>query len=574
MDQKEIHSFVGHDEIREFFDGLAGQEVYYVGHNIISYDAIHTERLAGGRANVSNCVDSLVLGYLYDPSIAGGHSLEAWGHRFNFPKGNFNDWSKYSKEMDEYCQQDVRLGKKVIKALWQRMRRIGYSERSCQIEHEIRATVDVQQRNGWYFDVPGAQALVSHLRSEQSSRETSIFNLFPPRLEVVGEYRRRYRKDGSDFESYLRHLREFPEIRHSEDLGTYQTLDWKEFNIGSPKQRLERLLELGYEPTNYTAKGNPQVDEESLVQFAESSGHTAVQAIADWLVLQGRATMVEGWLNNVNYQDSCIHGQILTCAATTRRMIHRNPNSANIPKAKAKVKYGIECRRLWRARPDRLQVGFDASGLELRMFAEYLGDPVAIEMYTTGDPHLANTRILELPDEYRDLTVKNSLYAFLYGAGDPKLGKTTNPNLSGRETGEYGKWVREKLTNNIPGLAKLTASIQEEFKHTGGLLKTIDGGYVNCPRVNAAMNYKLQSGGAVLMKVAGVRHRQLIKEHGLDAMHVGNIHDEIQSDSAKKDAEKVGELGVLAIKQAGESLNCKAPFTGEYKVGANWAECH
>lgn len=573
MDSDEVLSFVGHQEIKRFFDELAGQEVYYVGHNIISYDAIHTERLAGGRANVSNCVDSLVLGYLYDPGLAGGHSLEAWGQRMQFPKGDFSDWSKYSPEMDKYCQQDVKLGKRVIKALWQRMRKQGYSEKSCAIEHKIRAVLDHQQRNGWRFDIPGAQALVSKLRAEQSSLEAGIFDLFPPRLEVAGTYARRYTKEGQDYSTYLKHQSTYPELRDNGD-GTYSTLKWSEFNIGSPKQRTERLLELGYEPTNYTPAGNPKVDEESLVQFAESSGHQPVQAIADWLVLQGRATMVEGWLNNVDYDDGCMHGRVLTCGASTRRMIHRNPNTANIPKAKAKVKYGKECRQLWIARPGRVITGFDASGLELRMFAEYLKNPEATELYTTGDPHMANTRALEMPDEYRDLYVKNTLYALLYGAGDPKLGKTANPSINGREASAYGKWVRERLMKSIPGLDKLTASIQAEFKHSGGLLQTIDGGYVRCPAPNAALNYKLQSGGAILMKVAGIFHLELIEEHGLDGFHVGNIHDEIQSDVAEKDAHRIGELGVEAIKMAGMELNCVTPFTGEYKVGESWAQTH
>ncbi len=39
MDSDEVHSFIGHDAIRSFFDGLRGQEVYFVGHNAISFDA-------------------------------------------------------------------------------------------------------------------------------------------------------------------------------------------------------------------------------------------------------------------------------------------------------------------------------------------------------------------------------------------------------------------------------------------------------------------------------------------------------------------------------------------------------
>lgn len=573
MDRDEVISFVGIKEIRRFFDELRGQDVYFVGHNSISFDGPHTQRLANGTANLSNTVDTLILSYLYDPGMAGGHSLAAWGDRLKDPKGDFHDFSRYTPEMDKYCQQDVRLGKKVFKALVQRMLRMGFSELSCEIEHHIRDVLNEQERNGWYFDIPGAQALASQLRAEQSELEAPIRALFPPRLGIVGTYNRRTRKDGGEYASYIRHLTEYPKLEYNDD-GTYSTLDWEEFNIGSPKQRIERLLELGYEPSNFTPKGSPKVDEESLVAYAEESDQPAVRAIAEWLVLQGRASMVEGWLDNVNYDDSCIHGRVMTCGAMSRRMIHNKPNTANIPKAKKKVKYGIECRRLWRARPNRIEVGYDASGLEMRMFAQYLNNPEATSLFTTGDPHIVNTRNLELPDEMRDLTVKNGFYAYLYGAGDPKLGRTLKPELQGSEASVYGKWARGILEKGTPGLARLVADIQDEFKYMAGVLKTIDGGFVRCSSASAALNYKLQSAGAIVMKKAAIIARDTIRARGLDSLLVGTIHDEGQHDADTRDAPEVGETCVRAIEQAGEALGFHVPLTGEWKSGANWAECH
>jgi len=573
MDNDEVKSFVGHDEIRRFFDELRGTETFFVGHNAISFDGPHTKRLVGGTADVTNIVDTLVLSYLFDPRLPGGHRLEDWGVRLKDPKDDFNDWSGYSPEMDKYCQQDVRLGKKVAKALWQRMIRMGYSELSCEIEHQIREVLDEQQRNGWYFDIPGAQSLVSQLRAEQSALETPIHELFPRELKVQGTYARRYKKDGGDLAVYLRHLEEYPRLEDNGD-GTYSTYDWEGFNIGSPKQRVERLLALGWEPQSFTEKGFPQVDEESLLSFAEVSGRPEAKAIAEWLVLQGRSTMIETWLNNVNYDDHCMHGRVLTCGATTRRMTHMSPNTANIPKAKKKVKYGIECRRLWQARPGRREVGYDASGLEMRMFAEYLNNDEATILFTTGDPHLLNTRNLGLADEMRDLTVKNGFYAYLYGAGDAKLGSTLKPELRGDEARHYGKESRNILERGTPGLARLVADIQDEFGGTGGLLRTIDGGFVRCHSKSAALNYKLQSAGSIVMKKAAIIARNEIYRKGLDAFYVGNIHDEGQLDSRPQDAEEAGLTCVQAIEQAGEALNFKVPLTGNYKVGLNWAECH
>jgi DNA polymerase I-like protein with 3'-5' exonuclease and polymerase domains len=584
LDSNDVRSLVGHEAISEWIKQNVTEETKLVGHNALSFDVIVLNSVLDCVIPLSQVVDTLVLSYLYDPGMPGGHSLEAWGERLKDLKGKFNDFSSYSLEMDKYCQQDVRLGKKVFKALVARLRKIGVTELACEIEHDIRVVIDEQQDNGWYFDIPKAQTLLSELRARQVELEGPIRELFPPHLVPCGTYKRRKKKDGTEFSSYEKHLQEFSEI-HENDDGTYTVYDYQEFNIGSPKQRLERLLELGWKPVTFNAvtdaakargekQGSPKVDEESILAYAEESNQPTVKTIAEWLVLQGRATMVEGWLNNVNYDDHCMHGKVLTCAATTRRMIHSSPNTANIPKAKAKVPYGIRCRKLWTVRPGRVQVGGDANGLEMRMFAEYLATDEAIKLFTEGDPHINNTRNLGLPDHMRDLTVKNGFYAYLYGAGDPKLGKTLKPELQGREAGEYGKWARSVLEQGTPGLAKLIADIEDEFNHNGGVLKTIDGGFVRCNAKSAALNYKLQSAGAIVMKKAAIIARQKFIEFGLDALLIGTIHDENQYDVLPEHAQQVGEVYVQSIRDAGIALGFKCPLDGAFKIGANWAECH
>lgn len=577
MDREEVHSFVGLEEIRRFFAELKGTDVYFVGHNAISYDCVHTRRLADGFANSSNTIDTLVLSYLYDPHLAGGHSLEAWGHRVGSPKGSFDDWSGYSPEMDQYCQQDVRAGKLTAKALWARMRRMGYSEKSCEIEHRIREVVDRQERAGWSFDIPGATALMGSIRAERDALEGPIRELFPPELKAKATYNRRKKQDGTDFATYLRHVETYPQIIEDLKAGTYTTWDWNEFNIGSPIQRVERLLALGWQPQDFTdtksdrwPEGFPKVNEDSLLAYAEVGGKPEMKAIAEWLVMTGRSSMIETWLDNVNYDDSCMHGRILTCGAVTRRMTHSGPNTANIPKAKAKIRYGVESRRLWQARPGRKEVGFDAKGLEGRMFGHYINNKEASDLFIYGDPHMVNTRNLGLPDEYRDLTVKNGFYAFLYGAGDERLGKTIKPELSGRAAKTYGKWARGVLENAAPGLARLIA----ECKAEGDLLRTVDGGFVRCDSPNARLNYRLQSAGAIVMKEAVIIAQSEIDRRGLDGFFVGNIHDEGQLDCSPGDAEEVGKVCIQALVDAGESLGFRVPIEGDYKVGNNWADCH
>jgi len=88
------------------------------------------------------------------------------------------------------------------------------------------------------------------------------------------------------------------------------------------------------------------------------------------------------------------------------------------------------------------------------------------------------------------------------------------------------------------------------------------------------LNTLLQGGGAIVMKKAMVYLDQYIKNEGLDAKFVANIHDEWQLEVKDIDADKVGQFGVLALEKAGEHYNMNCPLTGEYKIGDNWSETH
>lgn len=563
----EVRSFRDRESFNAFVADL--RDAYFVGHNAISFDVPTLNRLWGSNLPLNRVVDTLVLSYLYNPRMPGGHSLEAWGERLKFPKIHFSDWSGYSPEMHAYCEQDVRLTLRVFLALTKRMLERGFSERSCEIEHEIRVVVDKQERNGFWFDIQGANDLHQRIRAEQEGLAEPIRKLFPPTLVSQGTYTYRLKADGSPYASFERHLSAYPKLVLDEDSGTYEVFDWQDFNIGSPKQRLEKLLSIGFKPTKKTKNGNPSVDEDSLVEFANSKkGVPEAQAIADWLVLFGRGNMLETWLNAVNREDSRMHGRVFTCGAITRRMTHSSPNTANIPKAKPKVKYGKECRSLWSVgdKVKRRLVGYDASGLEMRMFGHYLNDPVAAELYIYGDPHAVNTANLGLPPEDRDLVVKNGFYAFLYGAQDRRLDLTFNRGKG------FGKHAREILMATTPGLERAVKEAQDE--QASGWIETIDGGYVRCLSPHAALNSKLQSAGGITMKVASIILDRWCQEKGIDHMKVGDIHDEGQHDVLASDAEEFGRLAVASIVAAGEDLGFRVPLNGEYKIGLSWAETH
>lgn len=549
-------------------------EFCLVGHNILSFDLPWLSRLWGlPDVWFSRCVDTLVLSYLYHPALDGGHSLDEYGRRLKFPKVEFSDFSKFTQQMEEYCRQDVRLCLRVYKALVTRMTKLGYSELSCDIEHKIRHVINEQQDNGFWFDEKRARDFLVHLRGIQSDLTTKIQKLFPPdRVLVKGGRRLRNKKGGftSQFDKDAARY----EVVIDESGETYSVYQQVEFNIGSPQQRVERLTRLGWEPDKFTKKGFPQVDEDSLVRFAEVSGRPEVASMAEWLVLQGRSSMIETWLQNLG-SDSRIHGKILTCGATTRRMTHSNPNTANIPSG-AKAKYGHECRSCWGVQPGSglVLVGYDAAGLETAGLCHYLNNPKATEILLRPKPddiHTSNARrlteALGRPID-REWGAKTSWYAWLYGAYPPKLGTIVKGPPSD------GEIVIETFFRNVPGLKRLIDGIQYEWKSSSGRLETIDSGYVVCPNISAALNYKIQSAGAIVMKMTSILLREEAAKIGLWFRKVGDIHDEGQLEVRAEDASHLGNLAVDCIRNAGRLLKFNVALDGDFKVGNSWAETH
>jgi DNA polymerase I len=70
-------------------------------------------------------VDTLLISRFLNADRVGGHSLESYGERFGFAKGDHSDWSQFSEEMLTYCIRDVDLTEKVLEYLEQEMEEYG-----------------------------------------------------------------------------------------------------------------------------------------------------------------------------------------------------------------------------------------------------------------------------------------------------------------------------------------------------------------------------------------------------------------------------------------------------------------
>ena len=501
--------------------------VSVVGHNLIGYDLPVLNRLWGLSVASERIIDTLVLSRLADPSKSGGHSLRNWGNELGFPKGDHNDWTCLSADMIKYCIRDVELTETVHQKLTKDME--CFSSVSLDLEHQVQFITNQQEKNGWTLDQQLAHELCATFKERMNVIEDDLQSKFPP---IVHE-------------------------RYSEKTGRRLKDKVETFNVGSRQQIAKRLGELGAVFGKTTEKGNPIVDESVL----ETIDLPEAKAVSEYLMLQKRYAQVHSWLDHVNEDTGRVHGRVISNGAVTGRMTHQNPNMAQIP-ASSKP-YGTECRSCWTVPSGTKLVGFDASGLELRMLAHYMDDKEFTNVLLREDVHTRNQMAAGLAN--RD-QAKTFIYAFLYGAGDAKIG--TIVGGSARD----GAGLKERFLRNTPSLESLRERVVRASGR--GYIRGLDGRRLHVRSGHAALNTLLQAAGAIVMKKALVILDKYAKEWELDYKFIGNIHDEVQTEVREAHADKFGWLGVECLKASGIEFGLRCPLDGEYKIGTTWAETH
>ena len=208
-------------------------------------------------------------------------------------------------------------------------------------------------------------------------------------------------------------------------------------------------------------------------------------------------------------------------------------------------------------------VGFDASGLELRMLAHYMNDKEFTNVLLTEDIHTRNQLAAGLETRPQ---AKTFIYAFLYGAGDAKIGTIVGGSAAD------GADLKRRFLSNTPALESLRERTIRAAQR--GYLRGLDGRHLRIRSEHAALNTLLQAAGAIVMKKALVILDDYAQQWNLDYKFIGNIHDEVQSEVAEEQAEKFGWLAVECLKASGIQFNLRCPLDGEYQIGTTWAETH
>lgn len=568
----ELFEFASPDKYKSIEEGieLLSKADRLIGHNIIGFDLPVITKLYGvDLSRKMHLYDTVNAGRLAVPNLLdmdfrnkrlgmprelyGRHKLEAWGHRLGDYKGDFHGpWDKWTQEMHDYCIQDVRLTRK----LYHHLKSLpnGDPNKLCvQIEMGFQRVISEQERNGVPFDRDGALAIVNEATPKlNQTRETLVSQI--PFLVKQKEFipKRDNAKAG--------YKKGVPFIK---DIKT-------KFNPNSRAHLMEFLKrKYGWIPTDFTGKGRPKVGRDQLEPLRDWE---EVPAIIEYLDASKVLSYISGGKKSLLkfYKDGRVYGKVNTYGAVTSRCTHSDPNLAQAPSVRAYK--GRECRALFKAPAGYKMVGADAKSLELRMLGHYLAyyDAGAYAREAVeGDVHTRNQ--LDAGLESRD-DAKTFIYAFLYGAGELKLGDITEPKANHEVKRSVGKRLRDTFLTRNRAVAQLITAVESTYL-TRKYLISLDGRHLYPREKHKALNTLLQGGGAVVMKAATWMMWDM-GLYDLGAYQALNIHDENQIIVPEANAEDAGKIMVEAIRRTTDLLKLSVQMDGEYKIGNNWAETH
>lgn len=382
---------------------------YIVGHNILGFDIPVIENNLGKLT--ATPIDTILVSKLMfskdtlvsidygipemPPKLYGSFGLKAFGIRFGDYKIQFEDFTKLTTEMLDYCDQDVELTYRLFMYLLEQP--FFPLNNVIQLEHKIKLIIVNQELNGFYFDRPKAQALSTTMRYRHVSLEIALQKTFKPMFLPDGPVKQpssrnkvkvyapalNYRDKFRHAQPYWRPLTrqkngkfKFPAktkfkwfdtphyIYYENKLGEYQPITLTRFKATDNQIRIWLYRLYGFEFKTYTEKGTVKVDRDELDILGTNGDN-----LREYLKLKKDYSQLAGTDNSLllscTDEDPAIHGRVDTIGAATHRCTHNSPNLAQIPADGA-------FRELFIAPPGYVLVGADLANIEIRVLAHYL----------------------------------------------------------------------------------------------------------------------------------------------------------------------------------------------------------
>ncbi len=355
----------------------------------------------------------------------------------------------------------------------------------------------------------------------------------------------------------------------------------KPFNLNSTQQLSDVLFNrLGLEPPdrgNKTASGH----------FSTSAGvldllrgkHPVVDLILEHRELSKiKSTYVDALQAALNSETGCVHTSYSQIGAVTGRLSSYNPNLQNIP---IRTEEGRRIRNGFVAGKGNVLLSVDYSQIELRIVAHMAEDEGMLAAFRADEDIHATTAAAIYGVKPEAITknmrrhAKAINFGLIYGMSVFGLTRTTELTLAEAET--FVKAYFQKF----PGVKKYLDGIRKQAAQQG-YVETLLGRRRYFPALQSkanvqvknreereAINAPVQGTAADIMKIAMLRIPPALKQAGLKAKMLLQVHDELVFEAPEKELEKTARVIQDVMSNA---YPLSIPLSTEARYGKNWGE--
>ena len=346
-----------------------------------------------------------------------------------------------------------------------------------------------------------------------------------------------------------------------------------EFNINSPKQLGEVLFEKLGLPAGKKTKTGYSTNADVLNSLRPY--HEIIGEILDYRqVAKLRSTYADG-LITVADENGRIHSFFKQTGTATGRLSSAEPNLQNIP---IRTELGREMRKYFVAEDGYVLIDADYSQIELRLLAHISDDETMRDAFLSGkDIHTSTASAVfgvspeNVTSELRK-RAKAVNFGIVYGIGDFTLAQDI-----GTSRAEAKRYIESYLAS----YPKIDAYLKEivEKAYEAGYVSTIVGRRRYIPELSAqnkmtkkfgervAMNSPIQGSAADIIKIAMINVSRRLKDEGLDAKLILQVHDELIVEANKNCAERAYEILKSEMENA---VKLTVPLDVDISVAENW----
>jgi len=351
------------------------------------------------------------------------------------------------------------------------------------------------------------------------------------------------------------------------------------FNVNSTQQLSDALfIKLGLPTEGLKKTKSGHYSTAASVLEGLRGQHPVVDLILEQRQLTKlKNTYVDALPQLVNPRTGRIHTSFNQTGAVTGRISSSNPNLQNIP---IRTELGREVRRAFVADEGWKLVAADYSQVELRVMAHIAQDPGLLEAFRRGeDIHAATAAavldipITEVTKEQRRLA-KGVNFGLSYGQSAYGLARQTG--MSQQEAAKFINTYFEKY----PGVREYIQRTKRQAAEQG-YVETLLGRrryFPNLARMRGpernraereAINMPIQGTAADIIKIAMIRLHQALRQRGLRARMLLQVHDELVLEAPDDEVETVVPL---VREVMGNAFELSVPLKVDVEVGQNWLE--